>query len=403
MSHKRSCKISGSRQGSRVETGEGSLFSASSSATSSTRPLRMRADLLWCSFFSAEASVGTRIFYTLLALVSAVYTVVALLAPLITPECTLPLSRRQLGQGNTGGVEEAEPNPSYPKDPCRWIRYAVLLGLNKWEADMCCRVVMSIVMGSIIGFERRRADRPAGIRTMAMVCLGTCVFTIDSMFAFVDSTMGWDSSRVSAAIPSGNSSLSVPYSHNSGLSASPLLGLSVLLWLEPLYIPLLPLAPALISESVHSSACTALAGVGFLGAASIWKGAPTNKDGSPATPEIHGLTTATSVWLSAAVGIMCGGGLYLPSFFATAVGVVYLRFAPRLQVSQMETEPSSPDEMESLREPLNPNGRLKKPELLLPPPPPPNPTPALSRESSNRQSRSSLMSPSAQRKASIYA
>jgi len=290
--------------------------------------------------------VGTRIFYTLLALVSAVYTVVALLAPLITPECTLPLSRRQLGQGNTGGVEEAEPNPSYPKDPCRWIRYAVLLGLNKWEADMCCRVVMSIVMGSIIGFERRRADRPAGIRTMAMVCLGTCVFTIDSMFAFVDSTMGWDSSRVSAAIPSG---------------------------------------------------------VGFLGAASIWKGAPTNKDGSPATPEIHGLTTATSVWLSAAVGIMCGGGLYLPSFFATAVGVVYLRFAPRLQVSQMETEPSSPDEMESLREPLNPNGRLKKPELLLPPPPPPNPTPALSRESSNRQSRSSLMSPSAQRKASIYA
>ena len=79
---------------------------------------------------------------------------------------------------------------------------------------------MSIVMGSIIGFERRRADRPAGIRTMAMVCLGSCVFTIDSMFAFVDGTMGWDSSRVSAAIPSG---------------------------------------------------------VGFLGAASIWKGAPALK------------------------------------------------------------------------------------------------------------------------------
>lgn len=38
---------------------------------------------------------------------------------------------------------------------------------------------------------------------MALVCLGSCVFTIDSMFAFVDGTMGWDSSRVSAAIPSG--------------------------------------------------------------------------------------------------------------------------------------------------------------------------------------------------------
>ena len=38
---------------------------------------------------------------------------------------------------------------------------------------------------------------------MAMVSLGSCVFTIDSMFAFVDGTIGWDSSRVSAAVPSG--------------------------------------------------------------------------------------------------------------------------------------------------------------------------------------------------------
>lgn len=53
---------------------------------------------------------------------------------------------------------------------------------------MTRRIVMSIIMGSIIGFERRRADRPAGIRTMAMVCLGACVFTLTSMFAFVDGT-----------------------------------------------------------------------------------------------------------------------------------------------------------------------------------------------------------------------
>ena len=37
----------------------------------------------------------------------------------------------------------------------------MLFGLNKWEAEMCCRVIISILMGSIIGFERRRADRPA--------------------------------------------------------------------------------------------------------------------------------------------------------------------------------------------------------------------------------------------------
>ena len=136
-------------------------------------------------------------------------------------------------------------------------------------------------MGSIIGFERRRADRPAGIRTMAMVCLGACVFTIGSIFAFVDGTMGWDSSRVSAAIPSG---------------------------------------------------------VGFLGAASIWKGTKTTGPAKEQVPEVHGLTTATSVWLSAAIGILCGGGLYVPGFFTAAVGIVYLRFAPRLHQPQDEPE-----------------------------------------------------------------
>eukprot|EP00966_Prymnesium_polylepis_P279361 6453926-Prymnesium_polylepis.1 len=107
----------------------------------------------WCSFFSAEATIGTRIFYTTMALVVWIYSVVAVVAPLIRPECTETPARRQLGQGNTGGLED-EPNPSYTHDACRWTRYFVLLGMNPWEADMSCRIVMSIVFGSIIGFER---------------------------------------------------------------------------------------------------------------------------------------------------------------------------------------------------------------------------------------------------------
>ena len=231
------------------------------------------------SYFSAETSLSTRAFYAVLCLLTLVYSLIGLFSPLLVPKCDIPLLdkvpfRRQLVQGLEGGLEDA-PNPSYRPDPCRWRRYGVLLGLNKWEADMCCRVIISILMGSIIGFERRRADRPAGIRTMAMVCLGACVFTIDSMFAFVDGTMGWDASRVSAAIPSG---------------------------------------------------------VGFLGAASIWKGTQPKggAHGEVHAPEVHGLTTATSVWFSAAVGLLCGGGLYVPALFATASSVVYLRFAPRL-------------------------------------------------------------------------
>ena len=60
-------------------------------------------------------------------------------------------------------------------------------------------------------------------------------------------------------------------------------------------------------------------------------------------PEVHGLTTATSVWLSAAVGILCGGGLYVPSAFTTFAGVVYLRFAPRLPAEPQHGDDPSDD------------------------------------------------------------
>jgi uncharacterized membrane protein YhiD involved in acid resistance len=268
------------------------------------------------SFFSSDSGASTRLFYFALLTVTVLYSTVSMIAPLITPVCDLPPdakpAHRLLGQGLEGGLEDA-PNPSYVPDPCRWIRYIVLLGMNKWEAQMSRRIVSSILMGSVVGFERRRADRPAGIRTMAMVCLGSCVFTLGSIWAFVDGTMGWDASRVSAAIPSG---------------------------------------------------------VGFLGAAAIWKG--TKGQGENSVPEVHGLTTATSVWLSAAIGILCGGGLYVPGLFATFAGVVYLRFAPRgaaekMYVSDEATSEQQADStmraatsmdnlraMDTLREPLNP-------------------------------------------------
>mmetsp|Transcript_433 Transcript_433/g.810 ORF Transcript_433/g.810 Transcript_433/m.810 type:complete len:320 (-) Transcript_433:252-1211(-) len=223
------------------------------------------------SFFSTESGCGTRLIYLIISTITAAYGADALLAPFVTPACDATgKGPRRLVQGLEGGLEDA-PNPSYQPDPCRWQRYVALLGMNKWEADMCRRVILALIMGSIIGFERRRVDRPAGIRTMAMVCLGSCVFTIGSMFAFLDGSMGWDASRVSAAIPSG---------------------------------------------------------VGFLGAASIWKG--TKEVEGSTIPEVHGLTTATSVWLSAAVGIFCGGGLYVPAFFSAFASIVFLRFAPRL-------------------------------------------------------------------------
>jgi len=158
-------------------------------------------------------------------------------------------------------------NPSYNGSQCPHVRHAILLGMTRLECSFGRRLVMSILMGGLIGWERRQADRPAGIRTMSLVSLGSCLFTINSTFAFLDGPMSWDASRISAAIPSG---------------------------------------------------------VGFLGAGLIFK-----KTEEDSTMVVHGLTTAASVWLSAAVGIACGGELYFAGSFGTALMMLLLRFGPR--------------------------------------------------------------------------
>ena len=45
--------------------------------------------------------------------------------------------------------------------------------------------------------------------------------------------------------------------------------------------------------------------------------------------EVHGLTTAASLWLSAAVGVVIGGGMYFIGFFTVMVSILVLRFGPR--------------------------------------------------------------------------
>jgi len=131
------------------------------------------------------------------------------------------------------------------------------------EIEFAQRMILAVLLGGVIGFERRASERPAGIRTMSMVCLGSCFFSMTGQLAFKSSTMGWDAARVAAAVPSG---------------------------------------------------------VGFLGAGLIWKGSTTtstvNAYGERLTvssQSVHGLTTSASVWLSAAVGVAVSGGrrLYL--------------------------------------------------------------------------------------------
>src|SRR5262245_39759170 len=60
--------------------------------------------------------------------------------------------------------------------------------------------IVAIACGAIVGAERERHEKPAGLRTLVLVCLGSAVFTMSS-FAFTTTT--GDSGRVAAQIVTG--------------------------------------------------------------------------------------------------------------------------------------------------------------------------------------------------------
>ena len=144
------------------------------------------------SYFT-EVSAQKRAFYIFLVLYVGLVVLVSVAEPLLTPSsCLEPIdTNKEFG------------NSLFKYNPCRYERKDYLLYLTPDECSCGRRLVISVILGGFIGWERRQADRPAGIRTMALVSLGSCLFTINSAFAFLDGPMGWDASRISAAIPSG--------------------------------------------------------------------------------------------------------------------------------------------------------------------------------------------------------
>jgi uncharacterized membrane protein YhiD involved in acid resistance len=95
-------------------------------------------------------------------------------------------------------------------------------------------------------------------------------------------------------------------------------------------------------------------GVGFLGAGLIFK-----KEEKDSSLVVHGLTTAASVWISAAVGIACGGELYFASSFGVALMMLLLRFGPRsFEFHDDESENEEDDTVSKLRG-FTPSERLK--------------------------------------------
>ncbi len=130
-----------------------------------------------------------------------------------------------------------------------------------WSADSLVELgslVLAFVLGACIGFERHRRLKSAGLRTHSVVGVGSAAFTLVSAHGF-----------------------------------SNVLGADV------------GLDPSRIAAQIVS-------GIGFLGAGVIF----VRGDG------VRGLTTAASIWLSAAVGMACGAALPVVALGATALYLV---------------------------------------------------------------------------------
>ncbi|KAG7353342.1 MgtC/SapB transporter [Nitzschia inconspicua] len=189
-------------------------------------------------------------------------------------------------------ITQAYPNPDANADPCYYERTIYLMGWNQFECDFARRMMYATILGACIGFERKSQDRPAGLRTMSLVSLGSAIFTMGGQFAFRSSTQEWDAARVSAAIPSG---------------------------------------------------------VGFLGGALIWK-ETTGEKGPNQRNHVHGITTAASVWLSASVGIAAGGALWVCSAWTVILVIFVLRFGPKMAFVDDESYRTSDESVSSVED-----------------------------------------------------
>lgn len=139
--------------------------------------------------------------------------------------------------------------------------------LNNKEIIMVIRLVVAAILGGIVGIERGSGDRPAGFRTHILVCVGSALFMLVSLYGFDDVTSNVhleedigqrrDSARIAAQVVSG---------------------------------------------------------IGFLGAGTILHEGLT----------IRGLTTAASLWMVSAIGLAVGSGMYFLSTIATLIMLITL-------------------------------------------------------------------------------
>src|SRR3954452_6531507 len=78
---------------------------------------------------------------------------------------------------------------------------ADLARVLEWE--LIGRVLVAFALGAVIGIERERRAKVAGLRTHMLVAGGSALFTVASYALFAGEGTGYDPSRVAAQIVTG--------------------------------------------------------------------------------------------------------------------------------------------------------------------------------------------------------
>ncbi len=68
------------------------------------------------------------------------------------------------------------------------------------DMQMFLRLLVAVVLGALVGYEREWAGKPAGVRTHGIVCLGAALFAVVSIHGF--GNVG-DPARVAAQVVTG--------------------------------------------------------------------------------------------------------------------------------------------------------------------------------------------------------
>ena len=67
------------------------------------------------------------------------------------------------------------------------------------ELEMCLRLLLATFLGAVIGFQREMSGKEAGLRTNMLICLGSALFTVISIYGF----SGSDPARIAAGVATG--------------------------------------------------------------------------------------------------------------------------------------------------------------------------------------------------------